>query len=106
MKRHRNKLLIALVLLTVLVAVAWTPSRSDASGILSQQVWDLLDGPDQNTIYSAGDPDIGQGMMPQAPSVKRLRRLLPSGDARPVTFAEWVRWTSRIWVTLHLRIAR
>jgi hypothetical protein len=86
------------------LAAAWMPSRSESSGILGPQIWNLVDGQGQDTTIVAGDPDIGQGFVP--PSMKRLRRLPPAGDARPVTFADWVRWTSKIWATLHLRIAR
>jgi hypothetical protein len=106
MKPHRNKLLITLVLFMVVLAAAWMPSRSEASGILSPQIWNLVDGPNQDVTITTGDPDIGQGIGHQSPSLKRMHRLLPGGDARPATFAEWVRWTSRIWATLHLRVAR
>jgi hypothetical protein len=105
-RRLRNKLLIALVLFTVVLAAAWMPSRSEASGILSPQIWKVLDGSDQATTISAGDPDIGGGIANPSPAMKRARRLLPAGDARIATFADWVRWTSRIWATLHLRNAR
>jgi hypothetical protein len=105
-RRLRNKLLITLVLFTVVLAAAWIPSRSEASGILSPQIWNVLDGPDQGTTINSGDPDIGGGIAHPSPTLKRARQLLPAGDARIATFADWVRWTSRIWATLHLRIAR
>lgn len=106
-RRLGNKLLITLVLFfMVVLAAAWMPSRSEASGILSPQVLNVLDGPDQATTINSGDPDIGGGIAPPSPTLKGVRRVMPAGGTRIANFADWVRWTSRIWATLHLRNAR
>ena len=101
-KRHRNKLLITLVLFTVAMGVVWTPSHADARGLNAQRLSSALSVSKPGPIITSGDPDIGQGSTPSNPDVKLLHLLLlGGGGGQP--FDDWVRRAGRIWATLFQR---
>jgi hypothetical protein len=100
-KRHRNKLLIALVLFTVALGVVWTPSHADARGLNAQRSLVALSVSKPGPIIASGDPDIGQGNSPSNPNVKLLQLLRGGGGGQ--CLGDWVRWAGRIWATLFQR---
>lgn len=100
MIRHRTKLLITLVLFTAVMATAWTASRADARSLFGSV--SNVSKPGVVSIYS-GDPDSGAGYAPP-PTSKSSGQATPSGEGG-FLLRDWVRWASRIWVTLLWRTA-
>ena len=105
-KRHRNKLLITLVLLTLALAGAWVTSPADARGLASPGVSNNAGATKPGATIASGDPDAGQGVVPPPPEVKLKRvRPLPGRETAGGPVFDWVLWTSRVWATLYLRAA-
>ena len=104
-KRHRNRLLITLVLFTLVAASAWVTSPADARGALGSGASSHLGVTRPGATITSGDPDAGQGSSPTPPAVKvKQCRPLPGREAAPAFF-DWVRWTSSIRATFWPRAA-
>jgi len=107
MNRNRIKLLVGLVLLILAATSAWMTSQADARGLSSPGASSYLSATRPGAGLAAGDPDAGSGVAPPPPPcLKQLRQLPGSEESGRGGLAVWVRWTSRIWATLHQKSLR
>ena len=104
--RLRIALLITLVLCTVVLSAGWASSQAEARGLLSPGASSILSPDKPDASVTSGEPDLGGGVTPPPPSVKKAKQCAGSGSAGGRSFIGWARWTSRIWATLYPRAGR